>query len=368
VAAIAGEERALCERLLGGGVRLTRDLIAAACRHRVHLLVADSLSAEERVRPETVDLARELRMAAAFDLRSAQTIGRLLEAFGTAGVDALLMKGAGLAHTVYSASYLRARVDTDVLIEGTALGRAERVLTAEGWHRPTERHAELTAAQRHYTRSNTHGVFDHIDLHWRIANPLMFAGALSFEELRSRAMPVAALGPHARTLGLADALLLACLHRVAHHNDEIQLLWLWDIHLLIQRASREDRDTFLALAERERMCAVCCRGVELSAEYFGTPGACGLADALHRGAATRAEPSERFLRDSRLVTVLRSDLAAINGWPRRVAFVAEHLFPSRAYMRSMYPACPSVLLPLAYGYRIARGAPKWFIGRKQVRD
>ncbi len=108
------------------------------------------------------------------------------------------------------------------------------------------------------------------------------------------------------------------------------------------------------------MCAVCCRGVELSAEYFGTPGASDLAEALRLGAAARREPSARFIRDSRLVTVLRSDLAAIDGWPRRVALIAEHLFPSRAYMRSVYPACPPALLPLAYGYRIARGAPKWF--------
>ncbi len=237
VSAAAGDDRAVCERLLGGRGRLTRDVIAAACRHRVHLLVADSLSVEERSDPEAAELARELRQAAAFDLRSAQAIGDLLEAFAAAGVDALLMKGAGLAHTVYSAPYLRARVDTDVLIEPDAVDRAEQVLAAAGWHRPVERHVELTAAQRHYTRDHARGPLDHLDLHWRIANPLVFARALSFAELRGRAIPVPGLGPHARTLGLADALLLACLHRVAHHADEIQLLWLWDVHLLIQHAS-----------------------------------------------------------------------------------------------------------------------------------
>jgi hypothetical protein len=354
-------DRAVCERLLGGRDRLTRDVIAAACRHRVHLLLADSLSAEERADPETAALARELRMAAAFDLRSAETIGGLLAAFATAGVDALLMKGAGLAYTLYSDSCLRARVDTDVLIEADAVDRAERVLARAGWRHPVERNAVLTAAQRHYTRDRASGPLDELDLHWRIANPLVFARALSFAELRGRAIPVPALGPHARTLGLADALFLACLHRVAHHGDEIQLLWLWDVHLLIQRASRQDRDAFLRLAERERMCAICHRGVELSAEYFGTPGASDLAEALGRGAAARPEPSARFIRDSRLVAVLRSDLATIDGWPRRVAFIAEHLFPPRAYMQSVYPACPPLLLPLAYGYRIARGAPKWFL-------
>jgi hypothetical protein len=63
------------------------------------------------------------------------------------------------------------------------------------------------------------------------------------------------------------------------------------------------------------------------------------------------------------VTALRSDLESLRGWQNRVSYLAEHLFPSRAYMQSVYPGCPPALLPFAYGYRIARGAPKWFIRR-----
>jgi hypothetical protein len=65
----------------------------------------------------------------------------------------------------------------------------------------------------------------------------------------------------------------------------------------------------------------------------------------------------------RPVAAVRSDLEHLEGWQRRACYLAEHLFPSRAYMRSMYPAWPRVLLPFAYGYRIARGAPKWFARR-----
>jgi hypothetical protein len=357
------QDRALCERLAGGQSRITPDVIGAACRHRVHLLVADTLTAAERAAPETAALAREFRMAAAFDGRSSQAIAALLEALAAAGAEALLLKGAGLAHTVYPAPYLRARADTDLLVEPDALDRAEQVLAAAGWHRPVEREVALTAAQRHYTRSGMRGPAEHIDLHWRVANPLQFARALSFEELRSRALPVPALGPHAFMPGIADALLLACLHRVAHHHDEVQLLWLWDIHLLIQRMSWADRDAFVRLAARQRMCAVCRRGVELSAECFSTPGAHELAGVLRQAAGGRREPTARFIGGSRLVTVLQSDLMALDSWRRRAALIAEHLFPSSAYMRSVYPACPTALLPLAYGYRIARGAPKWFIGR-----
>ena len=358
---IAEAERALCARLAGGRGRLTEEVIAAARRHRVHLLVADSLLTEERAEPGTTELTRELRQAAALDLRSTETIAALLNAFAAAGVDALLMKGAGLAHTVYRAPYLRVRADTDILIEHDDLARAEQVLMDQGWNRPVERHVALTAAQYHYSRSR--GAAHHIDLHWRVANPLIFAQALSFAELRARAVSVPSLGAHARTLGIADALFLACLHRVAHHDDEIQLLWLWDLHLLIQRTSPEDRDAFIRLAERERMGAVCCRGVALTADCFGTPGASDLAEALGQRTGG-GEPSARFIRDARPVTALRSDLESLRGWQSRIAYLAEHLFPSRAYMRSVYPGCPPVLLPFAYGYRIARGAPKWFTRRR----
>ena len=258
---------------------------------------------------------------------------------------------------------MRPRVDTDLLIRRDMLGQAERVFAAEGWTRPTEREVELSAAQRHYTKPGPATALQHLDVHWRIANPQRFANALSFDELRSRAIDLPALGGHARTLGAADALLLACVHRVAHHGDEIQLLWLWDVHLLIQRLSRPEREQLLSLAEREAMCAVCWRSVELSRHYFATAGASELASELRERAEAHNEPPVGFISDARLVSVLRSDLAVLTGWHARLSLVAEHLFPSRAYMRSVYPAWPAVLLPLAYGYRIVRGAPKWFSRR-----
>ena len=58
--------------------------------------------------------------------------------------------------------------------------------------------------------------------------------------------------------------------------------------------------------------------------------------------------------------VARADLMMLSSWRQRFALVREHLFPPVAYMRTKYAGCPAVLLPLAYLYRIVRGAPKWF--------
>ena len=56
-----------------------------------------------------------------------------------------------------------------------------------------------------------------VDLHWRIANPQRVRPVLAYEELAAAAEPVPALAPRARGLRRVHALLLACVHRVAHH-------------------------------------------------------------------------------------------------------------------------------------------------------
>ena len=67
-------------------------------------------------------------------------------------------------------------------------------------------------------------------------------------ELLARALPLPALGPHARGPGDVDALLIACMHRATHrhnpytvngedHHDPDRLIWLTDIDLLARRLS-----------------------------------------------------------------------------------------------------------------------------------
>jgi hypothetical protein len=73
------------------------------------------------------------------------------------------------------------------------------------------------------------------------------------------------------------------------------------------------------------------------------------------------EESAGFIgRAARHVDLVLSDLGALPTRSARVRLLREHLFPGREYMRAKYPAWPQLLLPLAYLYRAARGAPRWF--------
>ena len=354
-------ERALCDRLAGGEGVVTRDLAAAARRHRLHLLIGAGLSDREREDPVGASLARDITIAAALNAWHQETLQQLIEALGLESLPALLLKGTGLAYTIYPSPHLRPRVDVDLLIRRETLDRCEAVLASCGWCRAPERDAELAEPQRHYVKPGPGAALYHLDLHWKIASPRLFADALGFDELQSRAVCVPHLGRHAKTLGQVDALFLACLHRVAHHADAVELLWLWDIHLLVERLTSEDAEEFVALARRTGMTAVCARGLQLAHECFDTAHSADIAARLHHageGMTANAEPSSKFLGGVRPITILETDLSTLP-WRDRLRLLGEHLFPSRAYMRARYPLCPPVLLPFAYVGRIARGAPKW---------
>ena len=287
-------------------------------------------------------------------------IVRLLAGLADAGVRPLLMKGAALAYTVYPDPVLRPHDDIDLLICEADRDRAAGALASLGYVEIAEGGGALSFSQAHFGITDRFGIRHTCDLHWRIVNPVAFRDMVAFDELDAAAVAVPRLSPHARTFAPGHALFVSCVHRIAHHLDGDVLVWIYDIHLLVQAAGETEMARFEALATRSGACAVCARGLDAAARYFGTTVPPPVSRALAAGAA-RGELSAAFLRaDLRPVDLLRSDLAALGGWRARLALVAEHLFPTAQYMREAYAPGSRWPLPCLYAYRIARGSRKWF--------
>jgi hypothetical protein len=314
---------------------------------------ADGVVPELRARAQA-----RLRTATARELLRERDLRDITAALRDAAVRALLVKGAGLAYTHYDDPRLRPGDDVDLLIAAADIDAADTALAAIGFRRQVEPDATLASFQRHYVRGGDGDIERCLDLHWRVSNRHVFADAVQFEPAWAGSIPVEALGPAARTLGLVDALVLACAHRTGHHPGHGDLLWLWDIHLL---AGALTADAWEELADRAtvaRMAAVVAHGLRSAHERFGTPIEPRLFDRLN---AVSGEPSARFIGGAGTqVTLLRSDLSAAGSLSRRLRLLGEHLFPSADYMRKRYPGWPVALLPLAYVHRVLRGAPGWF--------
>jgi hypothetical protein len=336
-------------------------VMPAARRHCVDVLLADVIlrsSADQMVAglPRGT-LEAIARAAAAREMLAARAAAALFESAQRAGLDLLLLKGAALAYTHYPRPHLRPRNDIDLYIRAGDIPPAEALLAAHGFERTAEADSQFWTGQRHYSSTAAAGTI-RVDLHWRAVNPRAFDDVLPFDAAWRRAVSVPALGPHVRTLSPPDTLLLACVHRVAHHHDGLDLLWMWDVHLVASRLSADEWRELVDAASISRTRAICERGLRLAREFFATPVP---ADVLELLGADASEPSAAFLgRPVRHVDVARADLAALPGWRERLALVREHLCPPVSYMRGKYARWPAVLLPLAYVHRVVRGAPKWF--------
>jgi predicted nucleic acid-binding protein len=315
---------------------------------------------------ESVCLARELKDGVAIELARKHELVRVLSALAEPGVRPLLLKGAALAYSIYPSPVLRPRADTDLLIHAADRAVTTRVLSALGYETSNTVTGELVMHQRGYVARDRFGMDHVLDVHWRISNTQMFSRALDYEELLSRSVPLAALGVHARGLAPADALLLACMHR-AHHihspywvdgvpaDSGDRLIWLYDIHLMVDAMSPRELTEFARLTESKGMRAICSDGLLRARACFGTRVCEEVLLSLARKGPT--EPSAAHLKAGKIRHLL-TELRSLPRWRDRITLLAEHLIPPPDYMLEKYAVTNRALLPMLYLKRGIHGVWK----------
>jgi hypothetical protein len=152
------------------------------------------------------------------------------------------------------------------------------------------------------------------------------------------------------------ALLLACLHRVAHHHNSQRLIWLYDIHLLLCRLSPVEHTAFVTMATEKRLRAICDSSLQLAHHCLSTPLPSGLTTAGQPGdVAVTTEATACFLHARRRWHDLWADLWALPGWSNKWQLLAQQVVPSPAYMLSRYATTRRTLLPALYCHRVLLG-------------
>jgi hypothetical protein len=274
----------------------------------------------------------------------------VLGAFETNGIRVLIIKGTGLAYDIYPSPELRPRGDTDLLIAESDLENVRTIMLSRGYQSPLTSGDTLAIRQQSFTRGG------HVyDVHWDVANSPVIRDALPFEELLSRAIAVPRIAPNALAPSHVDALLLACIHRVAHHHDIERLIWLYDIHLLRETMSADEHARFWRLAADRRVVAICERSIELADEWFAAAPHGRAHDWLTEDERDRDEPSAAFLdADRTRGAVLTADLKSLS-WRGRMRRMRELALPPIGFMRQSFPSAPRAALPALYVWRGARG-------------
>ena len=339
------------------------ELLAAARRHGVSALVSDRLRPTRRWPPSAQEiLDRETALASALEALRQRELVHVLELLAQRGLHPLLLKGSALAHRLYADASHRARFDTDLLVRREDLDAVDDVMLSRGYSRARLVTGELVMHQVDYVRKDAQGIRHVYDFHWKLANRQAVADVLAFDELATSSVPIETLGPTVRGLGTVHALIHACVHRAAHHAGDERLIWLYDIHLLLNALTSSQVVQVVALASDRSVSTLCLSGVTAAQRCFGTSVPDGLRDGLNRPRRA-SEPSAALLQiHGAGFAELLADLRALPGWTSRARLVYEHAFPPPAYISGAYMTSNRIWLPALYTHRIVRGTWRWFRG------
>jgi hypothetical protein len=336
-------------------------LLSAAREQNVALLLYQSLRVRDGWdrQPDAVrDELSSIAASAALVEEVRREHGRgVIDALHSAGLAPVIFKGSALAYRHYPHAWLRPRLDTDLFIRADQLSAATAVLTGLGLIRSLRPTGDHVTHQQTW-QTTTHGIRHQYDVHWKLSDPQAFADVISYDEASRDAVPLPALGPSARTVSDVHALLIACVHRVAHHFNSTSLVWMYDIDLVARALDEPAWNQLAVLAADKRIRQVCAHGLTLAQQSFGTPVPPHVLTALRT--SDTVEPTAVYLRgDLRRVDILRSDLQALT-WRGRLRLLREHLLPAPSYVLRSYGQSQPLLLPFLYLHRIARGAVQWF--------
>jgi Uncharacterised nucleotidyltransferase len=331
-------------------------LIQAATKEDVLALVASRLQAHHDTANGLAGLVGEFSQAAQGHIVSSMLqeaeLRALLQVSAELGIRLLLLKGTALAHWAFEAPHLRACSDLDVLVADYQSGRnlADALSRRLGYIPASS--GEDMGYEFMCRKPLPGGKHLELDVHWKLVNTPLFAELLRFDDLWQDSIPVPGLGPRARALGVSHALVHACLHRAANLASEGRdtLKWLWDIRMLVEGMSAEDRARLRDLCGQAHCAALVRAGLTAASGCWSGPQTLKLDKEL--ASLPLQGVSEVELLDWKQVQ--RLSFQAIADWPGRLRWLRDRVFPSKVYMQTIY-ARPDSGYARLWLVRIGRG-------------
>jgi putative nucleotidyltransferase-like protein len=181
--------------------------------HDLHLQAEHVLSTEpsrDTTRADFAQRARATALSAAVDTVAVEVV----QALKSAGIRAILLKGASFARWLYAYGTPRVYVDVDLLVQEDRAREAEECLRGLGYGPlwlPEDAPADRPIAS-HWRRADGGAP---IDLHWALPEANASPEA-QWAELAAAAEPLALPGGQVETLGEVPRCVMAALHAARH--------------------------------------------------------------------------------------------------------------------------------------------------------
>lgn len=339
-------------------------LVEAALYHGVAGLLVEKTASLEGW-PELVvhALRDQARLQAMWELRHREVLTELLAEFARQGIKAILMKGTALAYDLYGNPSSRSRADSDILVAPDDRNRARMVLQDLGYRGGTQamQLPDDLARQEGWTLVSEGGGEHSIDLHWRVFNAPALDDVLDFEECAAQARPLPRLSAEALAMDRVQTLLHICVHRTLHRTAPYfvggmayfgseRLIWTNDIHLLAGALSKDEWESFAAIAADKGVAAACLEGLGAAQLALATTVPEGVLQSLM--ASRKSTTATAYLAHGRALPRSWLDFRAVPGIGAKLRYLQARLAPGGKLLRAKYPQMARLPLPLLYVRRL----------------
>jgi len=298
-------------------------------------------------------------------LRLERQLEKILAAFETEGIRALVLRGLALGLSVYPDPALRPGSDLDLLVLPEQIMKARKILENLGYEclgKRFEVTRDFFREEEYVHKKNPRDNLP-VDLHWvhwELHPFFKRCNESRVQDLFRRACMVETCGLTFEILHPVDALIHAAIHLALIHRGDVRLIWIYDIDLLA-RGLREPED-WEVLPERSvtwgaRLAVENCLKMAQIWTGLQLPNGFRNFNSWPQPTADERMTWSHTSRSHWAGVLLRRYLKRPWKVSAMVSSMFRLLFPHPQIVRMCYPPSRNWLLPLSYVRRWHR----WFV-------
>lgn len=293
-----------------------------------------------------VPLRHQSVAQAMWEIRHRIVVSDLIQKMRLEGLEPLVLKGTALAYDLYPEPAMRSRGDTDLLVAEEDLASARTALRGLGFRQSPDMGLGDNLKLKEGWIFEFQGTNHLIDLHWSTTNTHVLRGIFPYAKCLMEKRHLMKLCAGAAAMSHLDALMFACLHRAKHITSPYyvsgvrylggdRLIWVKDIQLLAEALEDAEWKRLVLRARETGLGQVCVDGLIIAQNRLGANIPQGILQELKEMEVNTVATT--YLLGSSGNSRAWKEAWAVQGVGKKLLYIRQKLFPSRAFMEWQYP-------------------------------